>query len=147
MDRPIDEAPGPVVVLFIVLFTTYTVSIIFDVKMTTLIRKRNLVQPGLQMVVWAMPKPNHENNLKTTVPVMATTMGSLNFFISIISFCMLNFWYKNIYHGALFTLISSAFWTIRHCYDVPVMLALIVKSNEKKKPAISHPPTGLQFHD
>ncbi len=56
LDRPMDKPPIPALVITLIMIAGILVAVIFDVKMYYLIKDRNKIQPGLQMVAWSVKK-------------------------------------------------------------------------------------------
>ncbi len=87
--------------------------------------------------------------MKTTVPVAATALSSVNFVVFVVGFVIVHALYED-FDGSFYPLFGSVFWTLRHCYVIPMALLFTVKSNEKqvmKSHPLVVPPLGLQFHD
>ena len=120
-----------------------------DVKLVLFVRNQNRTQP-IRMQAWTaqqdvppVNRPNLNDQLKDTVPIISSTCLSCFMFFFLLGSVII----KRILNYPGIELIVVLFGGIISILHLPVVLAFTVKSQDKKKTRTAMPPSGLQYHD
>ena len=141
MERP----PFPAAFVLSHIATSLVVVIIYEYKMVKLIRNRSsCVHP--KMAPWTLSRPSNQD-LKATIPVRATFLGSSNLILVIVCFILMNIFSGDLAASSSLIKIMTLIISLRHACNMPIVLFLTIKSNEKRHFIPPELPSGLQFYE
>ena len=117
--------------------------VIGDLGLIRFLKAKQNETSDVQLVPWKVYSINTEQ-YKATIPVRATLISFLTTTVFIVLFMPLWFWIFSANRHTIDTIFIL--WLIYACLQLPLIIGLTVKLNQKKV-APMQPPQQLTFHD
>ena len=117
--------------------------VIGDLGLIRFLKAKQNETSDVQLVPWKVYSNNTEQ-YKATIPVRATLISFLTTTVFIVLFMPLWFWIFSANRHTIDTIFIL--WLIYACLQLPLIIGLTVKLNQKKV-APMQPPQQLTFHD
>ena len=117
--------------------------VIGDLGLIRFLKAKQNETSDVQLVPWKVYSSNTEQ-YKATIPVRATLISFLTTTVFIVLFMPLWFWIFSANRHTIDTIFIL--WLIYACLQLPLIIGLTVKLNQKKV-APMQPPQQLTFHD